>query len=89
MVNYAIKTRPHTKFVTSKVRQHAYVNPVGCTLFFSLSWTIRALKKVSDVSCLSRVRRAPTSDEAPRAIARLAEHKQAPTTIQLSFTSAP
>ena len=35
----------HTKFFSSKVRQYAYVNPAGCTSFFSISRTIRVLSK--------------------------------------------
>ena len=39
------RCRTHLKFCTSKVRKYAYVNPAGCTSFFSLSRTIRALSK--------------------------------------------
>ena len=58
-----------TKFVSSKVRQFAYVNPAGCTSFFPLSRTIRALRKfrmcrVCHGGCVVRLLRMKRRDKA-------------------------
>ena len=57
-------------FFTSKVRQYAYVNPAGCTSFFSLSRTIRALRKfqmcrVCHGGCVVRLLRMKRRDSPP------------------------
>ena len=60
----------HTNFFTPKARKCAYVNPAGCTPFFPLSRTIRALEKFQmrrgcHGGCVVRLLRMKHRDRPP------------------------